>query len=458
MNIEPLLIHKNKTLLDAIKTMDRAHSGIVLVVDSKGVLVGLIADADVRRILIEGNNIDQRVEEVMRTDPIVISAEANDSDIVKLLQSEEYKNREPYFIPGVDKEGRPIKLYSRGELLNRSIESEDTRIPTSELDDILILGGAGYIGSVLVRNLLKSGYNVTILDKFVYGEDSIKNIAQNPRLEIVQGDTRHIETLVPMIRRANAVVHLAELVGDPLCGKDPQTTFEVNYLATCSIARICSNLQINRFIYLSSCSVYGASDKPDILRDEDSNLSPVSLYAKTKINSERVILSMSNGNFSPCILRLGTVYGISYRPRFDLVVNAVAAKAVQDKEFEILGGSQWRPHIHVDDVAKAIQMALESPIEKIQNQIFNIVGENYRIDDVGRIVAELIPEIKVIRKDTITDSRNYRISGEKAEKVLGFLPSKNIREGIREIADAIESGLIQDYKHKMYHNITAFEE
>jgi nucleoside-diphosphate-sugar epimerase len=305
---------------------------------------------------------------------------------------------------------------------------------------------------ILAKNLIESGYSVKILDKFLYGTDSLSMLRDNNNLEIVEGDTRDISDLVPAIKESDSVVHLAELVGDPLCAKDPQSTFEINYIATSSISRICSGLQVNRYIYLSSCSVYGSASNNNDLLDENANLSPVSLYARLKINAGRAILSLENTNFAPCIFRLGTVFGLSYRPRFDLVINALSAKAVSEGKIYIFGGEQWRPHVHVNDVARTIQLALETPLEKVRNQVFNIVGENMRIIDVGKLVKKLMPHTKVFVETSLTDNRNYKVCNAKAMSILKFQPTKKVEDGIREIAEAIRSGTIIDFCHPKYHN------
>lgn len=452
MDINSILVRPNDALLDVIKTMDRAHLGLAVIVDGEGRLVGIMADRDIRWALIQGVDLNEPIQTIMTSDPLFVREGASDSEIICLLQNQAFKKREPVLIPAVDNEGRPVRLYRSIDLINNVNFSENAERFIPKPDKILVIGGAGYIGSVLVRSLLGSGYQVTVLDSLLYGDTSIRDLSQYPQFELIRGDTRHIDELVPVIRKSNAVVHLAELVGDPLCGQDPQTTFEINYLATSSISRICSYLQINRFLYMSSCSVYGASESPDAILDEDSNLAPVSLYARTKINSERVILGMANGNFSPCIFRLGTVFGPSYRPRFDLVVNTLTAKAVQENEIHIFGGSQWRPHVHVADVARAIRMALERPIEDVRNQIFNIVGENRKIDEIGKIVYEAIPGIKVVQKDTVLDIRNYTVSGDKAAKILGFKPRKKVVDGVLEIAEELKTGKIEDYKDERFHN------
>lgn len=458
IRVEKFLIQSGDTILSAIRRMDSAHRGIALVADADGRLVGVVTDSDVRRAILNGVDLDSPVDIVMTRDPVVVHEGESDQEVVRLLQSARYRTRDPALIPVIDKNGRLVRLHPSSELLTPSDSVQERVGIDARPSKVLLLGGAGYIGSVLSRLLLDAGYQVTVLDRFLYGEASIQGIKEQPLFNVVHGDTRHIDNLVPVIRNAEAVVHLAELVGDPLCAQDPQTTFEINYLGTASIARVCAYLQVNRFLYLSSCSVYGASSNSGAVLDERSELDPVSLYAKMKMRSERVILGMENGNFSPCIFRLGTVFGFSYRPRFDLVVNTLTAKAVKEGEIEIFGGDQWRPHVHVADVARAIQMALESPIEHVGNQVFNVIGENQRIDDVGKMVAELLPGTNVVQKDTVVDKRNYRVSGDKAEEILGFKPTMSVRDGIREIAEALESGKIQDYKDKRYHNnLLAFE-
>ena len=387
----------------------------------------------------------------MSKDPVVIHDES-DSEIVKILQSERYQTRNPTFIPVVNDDDRPIKLYHPSELINPCTEENDDSRGFVKSIRVLLIGGGGYIGSVLTRMLLKAGYHVTILDNFLYGDDSVLDEKEHPNINIVYGDTRHIDVLAPLIRNADAVIHLAELVGDPLCAQDPETTFEINYLATAAIARTCAYLQVNRFIYVSSCSVYGASENPDDLLDERSVIAPVSLYAKTKVNAERAILGFDNGTFSPIIFRLGTVFGWSFRPRFDLVVNTLTAKAVMENEINIVGGDQWRPHVHVTDVAQTIQLALEAPIGLMRNQVFNIVGENFKIGELGHMVAELVPGTIINQKKSDMDKRNYRVSGDKARIILGFSPSVSVRDGIVEVADALKSGKVQNYQSKQYYN------
>lgn len=454
--VKRLMLPQGSSIGAAIRAMDAARCGIVLVIDDDERLMGVVTDGDARRAILSGIELSCPVDDVMGRNPILLREGASRKEAIELLQSERCRRFKSIILPAVNSEGRPVNVYHSAELLH---PGDSDALPESERPvHVLLIGGGGYIGSMATRALLADGYEVTILDSFLYGEDSLNGIREHPRLHVINGDTRHIDKVVPAIRTVQAVVHLAELVGDPLCASDAQTTLEINYLATSTIARACAHLQVNRFIYVSSCSVYGSSANPDKILDEDSPLAPVSLYAKMKINAEQVILKMLNGgNFSPCVFRLGTVFGLSYRPRFDLVVNTLTAKAVCDRKIDIFGGNQWRPHVHVKDVVSAIQAALHAPIERIRGQIFNVISVNHKIDEVGDMVSELIEGTELHRSGDVVDQRNYRVSAHKARELLGFAPSLKIPEGVCEMAAAIRSGEIKDYRAKKYHNVQAFE-
>jgi len=316
---------------------------------------------------------------------------------------------------------------------------------------VLVIGGAGYIGSVLVRKLLDRGYNITVLDALLYGDESIRDLYNHPGFALIRNDLRNIEAVCRALQYADDVVHLGALVGDPACALSEKLTLEINLAATRMIAEAARGFGIQRFIFASTCSVYGASDQ---ILDEHSPLSPHSLYSRTKIGSERVLLALSDDRFAPIILRFGTVYGISPRPRFDLVINLLAAKATCEKSITIFGGYQWRPFVHVDDVAGAILKCLEAPLQAVQGQIFNVGSEdqNYQIAQLGDLVKELIPNVEVVCKGEDTDRRNYRVSFGKMQKHLGFTPRRTVAEGILEIKAAIESGRIPDYHDARYSN------
>ena len=281
---------------------------------------------------------------------------------------------------------------------------------------------------------------------------------EHPSLEIIRGDTRHIETLTRCLDDVDAVVHLAELVGDPACALNPILTQETNYFATLLIASICKYYQINRFIYLSSCSVYGDSGEEGRLIEE-SALNPMSLYAKMKISSENTLRELTDDNFMPTILRLSTVYGHSHRPRFDLVVNTLTAKALKDGKITIFGGNQWRPNVHVADVAKAIILVLEASLDKVGKQIFNVGSDeqNYTILEIGKLINEEVPSASLIVEDKVSDRRNYRVSFKKIRETLNFKPDNSLKDGIREIIAALNTGKVEHYQHPKYHNIKFLE-
>ncbi len=323
--------------------------------------------------------------------------------------------------------------------------------------NVLVVGGAGYIGSILIRKLLSRGYRVTVLDALLYGDESIRELYGRPGFVLVKDDLRNIEAVVRTMESADAVIHLGALVGDPACALDEKLTVEINLAATRMIAEAARGFSIERFVFASTCSVYGAADHT---LDERSELNPVSLYARTKIDSERVLLQLNDETFSPVILRFGTIYGMSPRPRFDLVVNTLVAHAVKEKQITIFGGQQWRPFIHVDDVAEAIIVTLEAPVAAVKGQTFNVGSddENYRICELGELIQRHIPDVKVVQQGDDVDQRNYRVSFEKIRKQLGYRPRYTVSDGIVELKGALEAGRVANYQDVRFNNVMALSE
>ena len=334
----------------------------------------------------------------------------------------------------------------------RITRTEIEATPRRKIENVLVIGGAGYIGSALLPHLLKAGYRVRLLDLLIYGTEPIREWLDHPNLEIMQEDFRKVEKVVQAMQNMDAVIHLGGLVGDPACALNEQLTIEINLMATRMIAEVAKGSGVGPFIFASTCSVYGASEEK---LDERSELRPVSLYARTKIASERVLLKMADDRFTPIILRLGTIYGISGRPRFDLVVNLLAAKAVIDQEITIFGGNQWRPFVHVEDAARAILLALEAPRELVRNQIFNVGSneQNYTINQVGEMIQRLVPTARIVHSQESTDRRNYWVSFNKIRDVLGFQPQWTLEQGILQVIEAIRSGKIDDYRNPLYSNV-----
>jgi len=324
--------------------------------------------------------------------------------------------------------------------------------PSEGKKRVLVIGGAGYIGSALLPRLLAKGYRVRVLDLLLFGEDPIKDLLAHPDLEVVRADFRQVDQVVAAMKGVDSVVHLGGLVGDPACSVDARLTTEVNLDFTRVIAEVAKGEGVSRFVFASSCSVYGASDQ---VLDETSRLNPVSLYARSKIASENVLFEMANGSFVPTMLRFGTIYGLSGRLRFDLVVNLLSAKAVTEGKITVFGGDQWRPFLHVDDAARAVQMVLDAPVDTVRNEIFNVGSDqqNATLGDVGRLVQQHVPEAEYIDSGHDGDRRNYRVDFAKIRDQLGFTPEWTLDSGIQQVVDAVRSGKVRDYRDSMYSNV-----
>jgi nucleoside-diphosphate-sugar epimerase len=334
------------------------------------------------------------------------------------------------------------------------VHPENERAARSQSDKplTLVIGGAGYIGSALVPQLLAMGHRVRLLDMLMFGEGPIESVMDNPNLEVIRGDFRHVENVVEAMHGVHNVVHLGAIVGDPACSLDEELTIDVNLTATRMIAQLAKSAKVSRFVFASTCSVYGACDE---LLDERSQVQPISLYGHTKLASEAVLRGMSDENFHPTIVRFSTIYGLSGRTRFDLVVNLLAAKAKIEGEITVMGGDQWRPFVHVQDAARACAIILRAPHELIDDQIFNVGSndQNYTIREIGELVKEQVVGATLIINDTDVDKRNYRVSFNKIHNYLGFLPEWTVQQGIQQVLEAIANGEVTDYRDPRYSNV-----
>ncbi len=323
--------------------------------------------------------------------------------------------------------------------------------------DILVIGGAGYIGSALLPKLLDAGHRVRLMDLFLYGREPIGAVADHPNLEVVEADFRQLDRLIQAMDGVDAVVHLGGIVGDPACALDEEFTKEVNVWATKVIADCAKGIGVPRFVFASTCSVYGASD--DLLT-EGSHLNPVSLYARTKIGCERFLRSMATERFQPTILRFGTVYGFSGRVRFDLVVNLLTAKAIVDRQITVFGEEQWRPFVHVDDAALAVVAALQAPTAAVAGETFNVGSndQNLTLGDVGRLIKRLVPEAELVCSPVDGDRRNYRVDFTKIERKLGYAARWTIERGVSQVIEAMQNGQVSDYRSSEYSNVKYLSE
>lgn len=317
---------------------------------------------------------------------------------------------------------------------------------------ILVTGGAGYIGSILVNRLLDSGYKVIILDKLMFGVDPLRNFLKTsrPNLSIIVGDIQNEDDVTRALENADAVIHLAAIVGDPACAAHTEMAVNVNFNATVRLADMCKIRKIKRFIFASTCSVYGVGTQ-EVLT-EDSEVNPVSLYAETRLYGERGILSLTDRNFQPVLLRLGTIFGLSPRMRFDIIVNYLTQKAIREGRISIFGGEQWRPLLHVSDAARVFQTALESRWDKVGNQVFNVALDNLQIKSIGEVIRKHVPEASVQQINKLADKRSYHVSFEKIERLMNFRAQKTLEEGIKEIVIALKDGTIRDSTDRVYYN------
>ena len=319
-------------------------------------------------------------------------------------------------------------------------------------DLVLVTGGAGYVGTHLTRQLLENGCRVRVLDKFLYGDHGLADVRHHPRLEVQIGDVCNLRDVAHAVQGARAVVALAALVGDPACEVDPREALIVNFESTRSLLDASRAAGIERFVFASSCSVYGANGHE--LLHEDSHLNPVSLYARTRIMSEEVLLQEC-GPVEVIILRLSTVCGVSSRMRFDLMVNAITAHAVMDQRVHITGVDQWRPHLHVQDAAAAFALAVRAPAGVARGGIFNVGHEsqNFTIGEIAEKVVRTLPDTVVEYANGTGDRRSYRVSFARIRETLGFVPKFTVDDAIAEVRSVLAAGGIPDYQDEVYHNV-----
>jgi len=328
----------------------------------------------------------------------------------------------------------------------------------NEHDAILVTGGGGYIGNHLVRDLLSEGYKVVVLDSFIFKDHALKDLMDNPNLTIIEGCIENIRDVFESVKNIRYVIALAAIVGDPACSIDAQNTMIINYESTKILVEACNYYGVEKLVFASSCSVYGASFDGSYLT-ESSTLNPVSLYARTRIFSEKYILDNAI-NFSPVILRLSTVFGYSDRMRFDLVVNLFTVKAIVENKIEIFGGNQWRPFVHCRDVAKAFKLAALADNEVVRGRIYNVGNDNlnYTIDDVGELIQKILPQTEIINNGETDDPRNYKVKFDRIRNELGFNTDYDLVSGIEEMIEKIyKNRELENYQDQLYSNLQTFK-
>jgi len=313
---------------------------------------------------------------------------------------------------------------------------------------VAVIGGAGYVGAVLVPRLLEEGYRVRVFDLFIYGEDALAAVRDNPHLEIQHGDVRDLAAVKEAVRGADAVIHLACISNDPSVELDPDLSKSVNLDSFGPTVKAAKEAGVRRFIFASSGSVYGVSDSPQVT--EEHPLVPVSLYNKYKAACEPLLFAEQSPTFTTVAVRPATICGYSPRQRLDLTVNILTNHAVNNGKITVFGGVQMRPNLHMHDMVNLYCLLLEVPDEKIAGQIFNAGYQNYSVAEtaevVRKVVREELPEkgeIEIITTPS-DDMRSYRINSDKIQRVLGFVPTHTIEDGARDLIKAFKAGKLPD--------------
>jgi nucleoside-diphosphate-sugar epimerase len=335
----------------------------------------------------------------------------------------------------------------------------------------LVTGGSGYIGALLVGELRETGREVRVLDSLLHGQRDIADEQEAAGVQVIRGDVRDAEARARALAGVQEVVHLAAIVGDPACARDPQTADEVNVQATRALVAEASAGGVERLVFASTCSNYGRMADPSVPITEEGELRPVSLYAEQKVAMERLILGANtdaganantgadantNANaIKPTCLRFATVYGVGRRMRFDLTVNEFTRELWADRELEVFGERFWRPYIHVRDAGRAVVAALQAPPERVAGQVFNAgrSGENYRKLDLVEEIKRQVDRGRVAYVPRDEDPRDYKVSFEKIRAQLGFETLMTVPDGIGEVIAALDEGAFGDPYDGRYKNV-----
>lgn len=321
---------------------------------------------------------------------------------------------------------------------------------------ILVTGAAGYIGSVVTRLLLNAGFEVRALDILRSGGESLLELWGHPDFSFIKGDVRDAATVAQATAGCYGVAHLAAIVGDPACRKEPDLARSTNLDGSKLLYEAANKAGCERFVFASTCSNYGKMADPESFVTEESDLSPLSIYAETKVAFEKFLLGQPRSTAcAPTCLRFSTVYGLSPRIRFDLTVNEFTREVALGKKLVIFGEQFWRPYCHVEDLARSVVAVVQAETAQVGFDVFNVgdTKENYTkqmiVDEIRRQIPSAVVE-KVLRKE---DPRDYRVNFDKIRDRIGFKITKRVPDGIREIREILEHGMLLNPYDPRYSNV-----
>lgn len=331
-----------------------------------------------------------------------------------------------------------------------------------DTSNVLVTGGAGYVGSALVPRLLEVGHTVTVLDLYIYGHAVFDTVGNHPRLIQIKGDLRNLPAVEKAVAGCQSVIHLACISNDPSYELDPELGRSINYDAFRPLVRAAKSAGVERFIYASSSSVYGVKDEPEVT--EDLAPEPLTDYSRFKAKCEEVLEEERAPGFATLTVRPSTVCGYAPRQRLDVIVNILTNHAIVNRKIRVFGGSQMRPNIHIDDMCRIYEVALDLPAEKIDGKVYNVGFDNATVMELAHIVKGVVEkdnhyggtiDLEVVPTD---DNRSYKVSSKKIADELGFVPEKTIEDAVRDLLAAFKDGRL---KHTMddigYYNIRTMQ-
>ena len=318
---------------------------------------------------------------------------------------------------------------------------------------LLVTGGAGYIGAVLVPELLQEGHHVTVFDAFLYGTDPESGPIVHERCERIRGDIRDFDTVDTVLEQGgfDAVIHLAAISNDPSSELDHEVTESVNLGAVDHLMHAAKRFGVKRFLYASSASVYGIKEDENV--SEELSLEPITIYAKCKAEGEKILNSLVDNSFVGVSVRSATVCGYSPRLRLDLTINLLTDQALTDRRIRVFGGAQMRPNVHIRDLTAFYRMLLAAPADRISAKAFNVSRQNASVMALAEMIRDELDSSLPIDTVSSDDPRSYHLSAERARKELGFTPSHDLAVAVRELREAYQSGQVSDSGSNIYRNV-----